>query len=361
MIDSQDVEEVKLLVRYAVHKGLKIDDKVVDGIAAASYKADAHAAVSAQEEARFWASASAVAEKIAPVTLSSIQCSLFTSTGGLSAGGRTARFYYWTGLAVFVCLVLSQGYWFILDSVIRNFKESQSIVKQYAAFEDSVALSSGERSAEDFDKALREAYVKNAEEERKAADQRGSGSSDAARIKTYLTFAGRAQAVESQRKNLDALGRLTWPAVWLVYPASESQERFYYNVTADDVRYMQGAQFVLDIFNRFLLPVLYGLLGACVFTVRDVTDSVNKVLYTREKNTVYQFRLFAGGVAGLAIAWFVVPKSANIQGVNFDPAGVLTNLPQLALSFVAGYAIEIFLSVIDRIVSAFTVSGKPSS
>ena len=92
------------------------------------------------------------------------------------------------------------------------------------------------------------------------------------------------------------------------------------------------------ILNTWLLPFLYGLLGASVFCTRSFMDmaTANAGLWSALS------RVFMGGVAGIVIGW--VWGAVPMKGTELLP---LAGSPVLA--FVAGFGIEILFSVLDRI------------
>jgi hypothetical protein len=351
MIEPVDINNVKLMINYAVHKGTELPLNILDDVVAADLALATHA-VPQEIESKFWNSSTEISKTIQPVTVESIQCSLFSSTGKKTEGARSSRRYMVGGVVIFVILLCLQLYWFVVDSVFENLKQTQSALQPYVALHDSVRWKYRDKKEEDIQSAITEAYAKSAEDATSSSTLSAEN-----KTKPRIFSANEFTQLESLlRENLNALARTTGWATGIVYPESKENFTYFYVITSNDLRYIQGAQVIIDVFNRFLLPVAYGLLGAFVFTVRDLADSVRKVLYTTEANVVYNFRLFVGGVAGLAIAWFVVPKAVNFQSGSTDTGSVLSSLSPLALSFVAGYAVEILISIIDRVVSAFTTT-----
>src|SRR5215469_1813807 len=117
------------------------------------------------------------------------------------------------------------------------------------------------------------------------------------------------------------------------------------------------AEYVLQITSRFFLPVMYGFMGAAVFLIRKIYQEYNRESLSESSTVDFRLRFFLGGVAGLAIAWFLAPSSKPVAGALSTSSGTLANLSPLVLSFVAGYAVELLFSLIDRVVSSFTDNG----
>jgi len=88
----------------------------------------------------------------------------------------------------------------------------------------------------------------------------------------------------------------------------------------------------------WLLPFLYGLLGACVYVMRRLLFDTKAAVV---ENVVVVLRLALGALAGVAIGWFAAPNggSAAISPVSTLP---------YALAFMAGFSIDILFTILDR-------------
>ncbi len=108
----------------------------------------------------------------------------------------------------------------------------------------------------------------------------------------------------------------------------------------------------LTILNAWAIPLLYGMLGACLFCTRNFMDvqTVNPDALSAAA------RVLMGGVAGIVIGWLwgAVP----IRGIE------IANLSNPAiLAFLAGYGIEILFSLLDRVNKSIiaVISTPPKS
>ncbi|HEX8165813.1 MAG TPA: hypothetical protein VF601_08500 [Beijerinckiaceae bacterium] len=108
----------------------------------------------------------------------------------------------------------------------------------------------------------------------------------------------------------------------------------------------------LVFLSAYLLPMLYGLLGACAFVLRQLSDEIGKLTYAHDARVRHALRLNIGLLSGLAVGWFVRPGAGDAALVSLSP---------LALAFVAGYGCELFFVLLDRIVQAFAPAGGASS
>jgi len=106
---------------------------------------------------------------------------------------------------------------------------------------------------------------------------------------------------------------------------------------------------ILDFLAAYLLPALYGLLGACAFVLRqlsaDLSRDFSTLRFAHDSRVRYSLRLNIGVLAGLAVGWFIDPAQEG---------SVVANLSPLALAFVAGYGSDLLFAVLDRVVNAFS-------
>ncbi len=108
-------------------------------------------------------------------------------------------------------------------------------------------------------------------------------------------------------------------------------------------------EIVLEFLATYVLPALYGLLGACAFVLRQLSADIGQLRFAHDLRVRYTLRLNIGLLAGLAVGWFISPD---------QDASVVANLSPLALAFVAGYGSDLLFAVLDRIVAAFSTEPE---
>jgi hypothetical protein len=98
------------------------------------------------------------------------------------------------------------------------------------------------------------------------------------------------------------------------------------------------------LYTAWILPMLYGSLGAIVFLMRNLQNVRTPSLSLLD--TV--FRIALGAISGIVIGWFFAPG---------DEAA-LVNATPFALAFVAGFSIELLFSLLDRINTSLKSAGS---
>ncbi|PCI29520.1 MAG: hypothetical protein COB67_03960 [SAR324 cluster bacterium] len=108
------------------------------------------------------------------------------------------------------------------------------------------------------------------------------------------------------------------------------------------------AEFVLLTLQQYLLPLLYGLLGAGTFVLRSLTDEVKNLTFCHESDIKYRLRLPLGALSGMTIGWFLTPEDVSFGG----------SAAPMALAFLAGYNVEILFSLMDKLSEKLIIRPK---
>jgi hypothetical protein len=113
-----------------------------------------------------------------------------------------------------------------------------------------------------------------------------------------------------------------------------------------------GAQYTFEIgtqrmiLSGWVLPFLYGLLGASVFLMRSLLNerTANMALFP------VLLRLALGGIAGLVIGWFSVP------GVGTS-ATQISSIP-FGVAFLAGFSIDTLFALLERLTHSLSAAPR---
>lgn len=111
---------------------------------------------------------------------------------------------------------------------------------------------------------------------------------------------------------------------------------------------------VSEALGIWILPMLYGALGAMVYYLRIVTNP----LLPDPNLAKILLRVTLGGFAGVAVGWF--HAAGDPVGLHFRDLG----LGAFTIAFVFGFSVDVFFALLDRIVtisaSAVGRIGEPS-
>jgi hypothetical protein len=353
-IATQDLENARLMLVHAAGCGMDLPKDMVLTLSNAIQGAACYDGRNVQP-VEFWVQFTALAKMLAPVTPHSLRCCAHQANGASAAMAANRRYNRW-GYVVLGLLVFAQAYWFVLASVVDHFRANQDIISRHEQWHDVTRTAlrhSLGREPSDVEVAAEKSKVYFA-----TADITGSldgAVSSLKGTKALVTPGDVNYLVAAQREALDAVANVAGWASWLMYPRYvERGETYAFNIRAKNIRDLQAARFLTDALNRYVLPMLYGLLGASLYVIRTLGSEIRRAVYTEHSNVGFNLRFFLGGIAGFAVGWLMMPP------VTSDVGGTLSsiaNLSPLALSFMAGYAVEIVLSVADRIIPALAAAS----
>ncbi len=112
-----------------------------------------------------------------------------------------------------------------------------------------------------------------------------------------------------------------------------------------------SADFVLHAFQAYVLPLLYGLLGAFIYVLRSLMVEIKSLTYTFDSEIRFRLRLTLGALGGMIIGWFLKP----------DDAGAMASLSPMALAFLMGYNVDLLFTLMDKLVDNIKQSiDKPA-
>lgn len=96
-----------------------------------------------------------------------------------------------------------------------------------------------------------------------------------------------------------------------------------------------------EVMGLMVLPALYGILGAMLFFMRSYLNP----LFPNPQVARVVLRVFVAALLGISIGWFWSPTEI-LLGTEVQVAPI----SKLVIAFLAGFAIEVFFTFLDRIV-----------
>lgn len=115
----------------------------------------------------------------------------------------------------------------------------------------------------------------------------------------------------------------------------------------------------LQAIALFILPTLYGLLGACAFILRRLTQQVETATLSHVSLLQLRMRQVLGLVLGAIIGLFYSDPTALGGGQPAATGSVSLSL--VALGFAAGYSVELTFSLIDGLIDRWGASLRQAA
>ena len=386
------VEDAQLLLSYAAEEGIQLDDNIVDTIIKSKYYVR-HNDFDQNKEMEFWRAFNGLSKIIQPVSIASLKATrgrekTFFKHNALfflnkSEAARTVCFYQTLTLVVLVSLLAVQIYWLIGSIIITKVTHTPSFEKEIGELErlkdtykdmekpDVTRIIAGiiknyENRVNNIN-SEKEVYYIRLQKWRSTffakwlLDDHNELllSKELLRIEKLINKTEwlTNNNYEEAKKEIDELFKdaLTTYKDEIKKINDEKTEEFFQK---GYIEAEQAAQLILQPIQQYILPLLYGWIGALAYVLRSINREIAEITYTHQSKEHYRLRAQLGVLSGLAVGWFFsVEPEHYIANSSFS----FGNLSPLALSFLAGYSVELLFSAMDKIVETFSANSASSS
>ena len=304
---DEAVTGAEVLVAYAIRNNVQNVQDAIETVADSRDLLEKRQ-LSGEAQKKFYEAFAALASQIAPVTVASLKASLddygketrlfpWDEPKRLSCARLAARRKLRIGLIILIVLLCGQFYWAAGTNLIRNLTVPQTVASVLPSGSPPLNATPSPANPEEQLMLVRQLRA------------------------WYRPF---AHPPLHEPKEVEA------KSGWIK-------------------QVVVGSLYVADVLQQFVLPMLYGGLGAIAYALRTLAQQSRDRLYRAENETADSLRTWLGVIAGLAIGWFFAPDKST--GAGFGA------LSPLALAFVAGYSVDLLFAAMDRLVAAF--SGPP--
>jgi hypothetical protein len=106
------------------------------------------------------------------------------------------------------------------------------------------------------------------------------------------------------------------------------------------IQTQEEANLGVGVVLSFILPLLFGVIGAIAYVIRSVSNEISNTTFSRTTPTRHLMRVTLGALAGVVVGFFT-----NLS--------TQVALSPLALAFLAGYGVEALFSMFDGFISKF--------
>lgn len=121
---------------------------------------------------------------------------------------------------------------------------------------------------------------------------------------------------------------------------SAELERDLYKARIMYFKNILAADFFLEALQSYILPLIYGLLGALIYVLRSLLKEIKLLTYTFDSEIRFRLRITLGSLGGMVVGWFFKP-----QGVDS-----LASLSPMAMAFLMGYNVDLLFSMMDKMI-----------
>lgn len=376
---QQAVKDAQYLLEYVAQSNKTLDRDIVKTlITSKSLLRDGH--WSPDQEMIFWQAFTQINERVKPVTITSLRAIVPGKGRPFSRARISMRVSQLLTMGTLTVLILTQIYWIIgaalvhkIDDLIEKRqnltqleKTAQETAKKEAASQarslkafapaDTLPFLQEELSHTSLDKQLEANYEGLLTWSKfwqkllfMESDFKGKNVLlDEQMVQETIYYLQRN--IETNRRMLTFVDE-NQKALLLKRIAEDQREQQRLQTTLDEekseyerVLSKLPAEFVLEVLQSYILPLLYGLLGASIYVLRSMTEKIDALTYTGSVDVEYGLRLALGALGALGIGWFLMPENIS----------ALQSLSPWAISFLTGYNIELLFSVMDNVIETLS-------
>jgi hypothetical protein len=379
---KESLEDASVLLWYATREGKQVSKETISDIVLAQSSLIGGTR-NAEIEGRFWGALRELAAAVQPASIDSILATYSYPFGQHGQSGKrrlvdaaaTKKKYSLTAIVVLVLLLVVQIYWFMgttfradLESHRNELDHIAGSLREMKLIERTLDVAaSGHQDAANVKREETPTSKNALESVKTSTSDVASNLSTDNMVIDYINATNRSFRVQRMLMG-DSWMMKKWDLVtWLVgEPAQESKEDLpglpadaYYNspdkhlVSIENTLFedqlkvelaLLNSKSMLAILSQYVLPLLYGLLGALAYILRTLSSEIQNVTFTRGSEIRYSLRWPLGMLGGVTV------------GLFFDPAQLsgFAAITPLGLAFLAGYGVELLFTGLDRLVSAFT-------
>jgi hypothetical protein len=121
--------------------------------------------------------------------------------------------------------------------------------------------------------------------------------------------------------------------------AAQKELTQYYTIRRDTIVQKEKLLLVMTIISSSLLPLILGVMGACAYVTRLVSEQIKETTFSSTSPIRHLVRIALGALVGVIIGFGWIGS-----GISASP---------LALAFIGGYAVEPVFAAVDGIAEKF--------
>jgi len=328
------IKNAMLLILVASENAIELPQTSIANVIAVK-NAHENQTLDIDTEKDFWVAYERIAQSLHPITIDSIKA---TFGDKRTLARRCAGNYKFLSLLTLFLLISIQIYWYIGSTLTSEINtQTQLIIK----LEQKVSM------------------IKEQQKKMEYSNENNM-ISDLSLKKTQLL-----QRI-SEHKNWKAAAANhleNWNQVWsdmdllTLQPWQNPNYKTYSPEVQRRIQFV-AAENTLQAISGYILPILYGLIGACFYILRQLPKEIEQLTFSMNSYIQYSLRLAQGPLAGIMVSYFLAPDPESAltltvpQGQSLDPA--LTTLSPLALAFLAGYSVEFIFRFLDKMLAPST-------
>lgn len=370
--------DAQLLMMTAAERGIELDEDVTRTILETSDAFEKNLLTPAIASS-FWHSYEILSHTLSPITIDSIRAT--HDMRGLRSGisgylhGRTyvpfsrksAFRYKLLSLLTLLSLIALQVFWAIGNTLVVDIKDqSDRIIElEEQLFNDHGSIRTGSGSV--LSQRQRQ-LAKNGSEQETESPSTLTDSEESSSSALDVKVLNRQIGEYISWRNAEIIELKNWNRFWgrIMFFSEQTWEKPDYSQLSPEsklhVHYV-SAQYVLHAISAYFLPILYGLLGASFYVLRQLPKDIENLTFSMNSHIDYSLRITQGPLAGIMASFFFTEAPNKLYSLTSHSSAIATvklgtsslaDFSPLAIAFLAGYSVELIFYVIDKIISTVT-------
>lgn len=352
-IDKAVNNAQRLLAYIAWNGTIKLDPKVTEKLIEAKYQLTS-GKWNATMESEFLMQYDMLAKMVYPVTIESIDATMPDQNNGKrkrTKAETAVRWYRRYTMISLLFLIFTQIYWIIGSDLRRNLQDI--FTKREAAKVQITEIKNfGIKGADSKEKQNNSKQLMTLESKVIILNQQLDANYQLLLIwnrvwSLGLKFEGKLLHYFQTEYNLKK-EKLTGNSNKALKAENKKQleklelRRALHEARMELFGNMLSADFALNALQGYVLPLLYGLLGAFIFVLRTLLKEIKSLTYSFDSEIRYRLRLTLGSLGGMIVGWFLKPEDAT----------ALASLSPMAIAFLMGYNVDVLFSIMDRFIDS---------
>lgn len=308
--------------------------------------------INAQVESEFWIAYEQIAQAIQPITINSIKANLdvhstrpslfgFIRRKNIPLSRRCASNYKIISLVTLFLLIIIQIYWYVGWSITTDIiAQAQAIRDLQASLTLSApAYKNTDPSVDNVDPSVLE--IQQMKIRRKIEEHKNWKEAASYHLENW----------NEVWSSLDIVTLQIWQ--------NSHYETFPLKVQRR-LQYVSAGNF-LQAITAYILPILYGLIGACFYILRQLPKEIESLTFSMNSYIDYSLRMAQGPLAGILTTYLLTSgqeKLTQSNDLSANPSETLglnadlSTLSPLAVAFIAGYSVEFIFRFIDKMLTS---------
>lgn len=353
---AQSIRDAYVLLDFTCRKGTappaSLSQVVIDSL----HSVESGTAISAEKEAAFWAAFAQLTRQVNPVTVESIRftrpepttdhatqgrASFFSVVQSAGQAGNALRNYLVAAIATLLVLLALQVEW-----AIGTFIYNDAFTVHHHLTQGKIDLLAAEQA---FD------------------DVKGTPAAQQAALKLQEI---QANALQDQSWSDVSVVRLQWwnrgtaayiPPFDLIISHQDVGRDGGMSLDASGKQRLEftRTELTLQVISNYYLVTLFALLGGLTQALRSLSQQIQGVSLTDNDLYRTRTRVILGIISGVCMAWLYIIATNSVEPTadNRTPLSAINLLGAFtpwAIAFVSGYSVEIFFTLLERVIAIAT-------